>query len=143
MMSTAVYSKIDPARPAAFSPTVIGTILRGDLKFTGVVISDDLGNAAQVAAWSPGARAVDFIKAGGDMVLTVNGALLQPMYAAVLAKANASASFLAQVNASALRVLVAKAKRGMISAPKAASDSQQQLPDVLARFQQPVSFGRF
>src|SRR4051794_12456204 len=40
MMSTAIYSKIDPARPAAFSHAVIGTVLRGDLNFKGVVISD-------------------------------------------------------------------------------------------------------
>jgi beta-N-acetylhexosaminidase len=114
MMSTAIYAKIDAARPAAFSPTVIGTVLRGDLKFRGVVISDDLGNAKQVAAWSPGARAVAFLKAGGDMVLTVNGSLLQPMYAAVLAKAQTDPKFRAQVDASALRVLVAKQKRGLI-----------------------------
>ena len=60
MMSTAYYSRIDAAHPAAFSPTVIRTLLRGDLKFKGVVISDDLANARQVATWSPGARAVNF-----------------------------------------------------------------------------------
>jgi beta-N-acetylhexosaminidase len=114
MMSTAIYAKIDPNRPAAFSKTVIGTVLRGDLKFRGVVISDDLGNAKQVAAWTPGARAVDFLRAGGDMVLTVNGSLLQPMYAAVLAKAQTDPVFRAQVNASALRVLTAKQKRALI-----------------------------
>ncbi|MDX6256606.1 MAG: beta-N-acetylhexosaminidase [Frankiales bacterium] len=117
MMSTAIYSKIDPARPAAFSKTVIGTVLRGDLKFHGVVISDDLGNAKQVAAWTPGARAVAFLRAGGDMVLTVNGSLLQPMYAAVLARAQTDPVFRAQVNASALRVLIAKQKRGLIVPP--------------------------
>ena len=144
MMSTAIYSKIDPARPAAFSPTVIGTVLRGDLKFKGVVISDDLGNAKQVAAWSPGARAVDFLAAGGDMVLTVNGNLLKPMYAAVLAKANASPSFRAKVNASALRVLTAKAKRGMIRAPRALSSyDEQQLSNVPARLEQPMRLRGF
>ncbi|MDX6207995.1 MAG: beta-N-acetylhexosaminidase [Frankiales bacterium] len=114
MMSTATYAKIDPYRPAVFSKTVIGTVLRGDLKFRGVVISDDLGNAKQVAAWTPGARAVAFLRAGGDLVLTVNGGLLQPMYAAVLAKAQTDPVFRAQVNASALRVLTAKQKRGLI-----------------------------
>jgi beta-N-acetylhexosaminidase len=147
MMSTAVYAKIDPARPAAFSPTVIGTVLRGDLKFRGVVISDDLGNAKQVAAWSPGARAVDFVHAGGDIVLTVNGALLQPMYAAVLAQAQSSPAFRAQVSASALRVLTAKARLGLLPAgvvgqpPTPASDSQQQLPDVPARLEQSMGLG--
>jgi beta-N-acetylhexosaminidase len=145
MMSTAIYSRIDPARPAAFSTAAIQTILRGDLHFKGVVISDDLANAKQVAAWSPGARAVDFLKAGGDLVLTVNGDLLQPMYAAVLAKAQASPAFRAQVNAAALLVLTAKQKRGLIAPSTAVgkpptSGGQQDLPDVPARLQQTVRF---
>ncbi len=115
MMSTAYYAKIDPARPAAFSPTIVTGMLRGDLGFRGVIISDDLGNARQVAAWSPGVRAVDFIAAGGDLVLTVNAAVLPQMYTAVLAQANASATFRAQLNASALRVLIAKQRRGLIA----------------------------
>ncbi|BEP13248.1 hypothetical protein acdb102_15590 [Acidothermaceae bacterium B102] len=117
MMSTAIYSRLDPGVPAAFSKTIIGTVLRGDLGFTGVVVSDDLGNAKQVAAWTAGNRAINFLRAGGDMVLTVNGALLQPMYAAVLAAAVKDPAFRAQVNASALRVLVAKQRFGLISAP--------------------------
>jgi len=108
MMSTAIYSRIDPSQPAAFSPTVITTLLRGDLHFHGVVISDDLGNARQVAAWSPADRAVRFLAAGGDMVLTVNPAVLPQMYNAVLARASTNAGFRNQVNAAALRVLTAK-----------------------------------
>ena len=67
MMSTAIYTKIDPANPAAFSHTIVSGMLRGDLGFRGVVISDDLGVAAQVAQYSPGQRAVRFVAAGGDM----------------------------------------------------------------------------
>ena len=47
------------------------------------------------------------------MVLTVNPTLLPQMYNAVLAKANGSATFRAQVAASALRVLTAKAHTGV------------------------------
>jgi beta-N-acetylhexosaminidase len=150
MMSTAIYAKIDPARPAAFSKTVINTVLRGDLTFSGVVISDDLGNAKQVARWTPGARAVDFVRAGGDMVLTVNGSLLQPMYAAVLAKALTDPVFRARVDSAALHVLTAKQHLGLIAPPHAVSqspaaapsDGEQDLPDVSARLEQPMSLGR-
>jgi beta-N-acetylhexosaminidase len=117
MMSTAYYHRIDPYHPAAFSPTIVGGMVRGDLGFKGVVISDDLGNAKQVAAWSPGSRALRFVIAGGDMVLTVNPTLLPAMYDAVLAKARSSAAFRAKVNASALRVLTAKQQRGLIPGP--------------------------
>lgn len=108
MMSSAYYSRIDSQRPAAFSPTVIGTILRGDLRFRGVVVSDDLGNARQLAAWTPAQRALNFLTAGGDMVLTVNPAVLPQMYDAVLSRATTDRAFGQKVTAAALRVVTAK-----------------------------------
>jgi beta-N-acetylhexosaminidase len=114
MMSTAIYSKIDAAHPAAFSSTVITDMLRGDLGFTGVVVSDDLGAAAQVSGYTAGARAVDFIAAGGDMVLTVDAGVVSEMVSAVLARAQSNSAFRAQVNAAALLILQAKQARGLL-----------------------------
>src|SRR3954449_6539528 len=108
MMSTAYYSRMDPTNPAAFSPFIIRTVLRGDLGFRGVVISDDLSNAEQVARWSARARAVKFIDAGGDMVLAVNPATLPAMYDAVLHRARLHPTFRAKVESAALRVLRVK-----------------------------------
>jgi hypothetical protein len=45
MVALATYTRIDPVHLAAFSPVVIGGMLRGDLGFRGVVMSDDLGAA--------------------------------------------------------------------------------------------------
>jgi beta-N-acetylhexosaminidase len=115
MMSTAYYSRIDPTHPAAFSPTIINTILRGDLHFKGVVISDDLGGARQVAAWSPAVRALAFVLSGGDMVLTVDPSVIPAMYDTVLAYAKVNPTFRARVNQAALRVLQAKQARGLIA----------------------------
>lgn len=114
MMSTAVYAKIDPDHPAAFSSTIIEGILRGDLGFTGVVISDDLGSAAQVQMMAPGRRAVDFIGAGGDIVLTVDPAVVTDMTAALLSKARADPAFKSRVDAAALTVLNAKQQLGLL-----------------------------
>ncbi len=115
MMSSAYYHLIDPDRPAAFSPTIIGSMLRGQLGFRGVVISDDLGSAKQVAAWSPGQRAVNFLNAGGDMVLTVDPSLIPSMVGTVSALAASDAAFRAEVNAAALLVLKVKQARGLIA----------------------------
>jgi beta-N-acetylhexosaminidase len=115
MVSTAVYSKIDPHHPAAFSPTVITGMIRRAMGFTGVVVSDDLGNATQVQAWSPGTRAVDFLAAGGDLVLTVNPAVVPAMVAAVTSRAAASSAFRTQVNAAVMRVLTLKATQGLLA----------------------------
>ena len=108
MMSTAIYPQLDPNRPAAFSKAIVTTLLRERLGFTGVVISDDLGGAVQVSGYALGARAVDFIAAGGDMVLTVDASQAPVMTAAVIARAQADPAFAAQVEAAALRVLTAK-----------------------------------
>lgn len=114
MMSTAIYSKIDATEPAAFSKTIVTGILRGELGFKGVVISDDLGAAQQVASYTPGQRAVDFVAAGGDIVLTVDASQAPEMTAALLAKADADPSFKQLVDAAALRVLTAKANLGLL-----------------------------
>lgn len=119
MMSTAIYSRIDAQHPAAFSRTVVTGMARGDLGFRGVIVSDDLGNARQVASIQPGDRAVQFLDAGGDLVLTVNPDVVPAMYDAVLARAQRDAGFRALVDAAALRVLQAKDDLGLASPPHA------------------------
>ncbi len=114
MMSTASYERIDPGVPAAFSRTIVTGMVRTDLGFGGVIVSDDLGNARQVAAVAPGTRAVRFLQAGGDLVLTVNPDVLPAMYDAVLAESRRSPAFRAQVEAAAVRVLRAKDDRGLL-----------------------------
>jgi beta-N-acetylhexosaminidase len=114
MMSTAIYTKIDPNRPAAFSPTIVTGMLRGDLGYRGVIISDDIGIAKQVSGYSLGGRAVAFIAAGGDMVLTVDATTAGAMTSAVLARASTDPAFRAQVDAAALTVLEAKQARGLL-----------------------------
>jgi beta-N-acetylhexosaminidase len=114
MMSTAIYSRIDAGTPAAFSHTIVTDMLRGDLGYRGLIISDDLGAAQQVAAYSIGDRAVRFIAAGGDIVLTVDANQASVMTAALLAKANHDAAFREQVDAAALLVLQEKQARGLL-----------------------------
>lgn len=116
MMSSAIYSRIDGSQPAVFSPTVVSGLLRTNLGFRGVVMSDDLGNAKAVAAWSAGERAVRFISAGGDEVLTVNAATIPAMVSAVTSRAATDSAFRTKVAASVMRVLTAKAAEGLLGA---------------------------
>jgi beta-N-acetylhexosaminidase len=114
MASLATYSRIDPAAPAAFSHTVLTTLLRQRLGYDGVVVSDDMGRAKAVAAVAPGQRAVRFLAAGGTLVLTVDAAVLPAMEAAVAAAADADPAFAATVDAAARTALVAKARAGLL-----------------------------
>lgn len=114
MVSTAIYTRLDPRTPAAFSKTIVTGMLRDDLGFRGVIVSDDLGAAKQVAGYSAGQRAVDFVAAGGDLVLTVDATQAAPMTAALLRKARIDPAFRTLVDAAALRVLQAKQQRGLL-----------------------------
>lgn len=115
MVSTAIYTRIDPASPAAFSHRIVTGMLRDQFGFGGVIVSDDLGQAASVSGYSVADRAVDFIAAGGDMVLTVQASQIPAMTAAVIAKAQQDPAFAALVDAAALRVLTAKQHRGLLT----------------------------
>ncbi|MFE5341865.1 glycoside hydrolase family 3 N-terminal domain-containing protein [Isoptericola sp. NPDC056578] len=109
MMSSAVYDRIDPDAPAVFSPVVVGDVLRGDLRFDGVVMTDDVSAAAQVQDRSPGERAVDAVDAGVDLVLASADPSVAPAMAdALVAKARTDPAFAKKVDASARRVLAAK-----------------------------------
>ena len=111
MMSTAIYARMDPSAPAAFSSTVVQHGVREALGFRGVVVTDDLSGAAQVAAWPPGDRAIDAIAAGCDMVLFSKDPTVVPeAVAAVVAKARSDPAFAARVDESARRVLALKAQ---------------------------------
>lgn len=115
MMSSAIYSKIDPGTVAAFSPVVIGDVLRGELGFQGVVVSDDLGAAKAVAAIPAGERAVRFFGAGGDLLLTVSSAPADDMVAAVVARSASDPAFAAKVDDAVRRVLLLKARMGLLT----------------------------
>lgn len=115
MVSLATYERIDPTTLAVFSPVVIGRLLRDRLGFEGVVMSDDLGATAAVAAIPPDQRALRFIGAGGDMIVSKT---LQPaidMARALDSRATADEQFRALVDEAALRVLLAKRTFGLFS----------------------------
>ena len=114
MASLATYSRIDPAAPAAFSPTVVTGLLRQRLGYDGVVVSDDLGRAKAVAAVPAGQRAVRFLAAGGTLALTVDASVLPAMESAVAAAADADPAFAATVDAAARTALLAKARSGLL-----------------------------
>lgn len=112
MVSTVTYTKIDAEHQAVFSPTVM-QMVRRDLDFDGVIVSDDLGAAKAVAAIDPGQRAVRFLEAGGDLVINADPALINDMAAAVRAEMADDPDFDAAVTRSTARVLRLKDERGL------------------------------
>jgi len=105
MISSAIYRRIDPTQPAAFSPAVL-ELLREGVGFRGITMTDDMSRAVQVAAVAPGDRAVRAIDAGVDLVLISNApGLAGPMADAVIARAQSDPGFRAKVDAAARAVV--------------------------------------
>jgi beta-N-acetylhexosaminidase len=115
MVALARYTRIDPNQLAAFSAVVMSQMLRGTMGFQGVIISDDLGDTAAVASIPPGTRAIDFLSAGGDMIISKTSAPAHAMVLAIRSRAAADANFHQRVDDAALRILRAKQAWGLLS----------------------------
>jgi beta-N-acetylhexosaminidase len=118
MVALATYTRIDPRHLAAFSPRVMRVVLREQMRFGGVVVSDDLGVAAAVAGVSPAARAIGFLSAGGDLITSQSLGPAVTMDAAVLKRAAVNPAFRAVVNSAVMRVLLAKQAYGLLPCPR-------------------------
>jgi len=71
MTAHIVYTGVDSAAPATLSPLVIHEVIRGSMRFDGVLVSDDLSMNA--LGGSIGARAARALAAGCDLALHCNG----------------------------------------------------------------------
>ncbi|CAM3391121.1 beta-N-acetylhexosaminidase [Paenibacillus lupini] len=69
MVGHILMSKLDPNTPASMSRTVIQNYLRGELKFDGVVITDDMTMGAVEKFKAIGPASVQAVLAGSDIVL--------------------------------------------------------------------------
>jgi len=114
MVALALYTKIDANHLAAFSPVVMTQMLRNSLGFGGVIISDDLGATAAVASIPPATRAIDFLSAGGDMIISKTSAPADAMVQALRARVAVDASFRLRVDDATLRILRAKQAYGLL-----------------------------
>ena len=114
MVSLATYDRIDPDHLAAFSRTVISGMLRDELGFRGVVISDAIGGTVAVKDIPPADRAIDFLGAGGDMIISNQVEPASEMARAIAARASQDLAFQSQVDDAAQLVLQAKDHAGLL-----------------------------
>lgn len=114
MLSSATYTRIDARRPATWSPTVVQGMLRHDLGFTGVVVSDDL--LGRSLASSPvRTRGVRFLEAGGDLALVGSTSAAAQVHDGLLDRARTDRAFRTRVEQSATRVVELKSRQGLAS----------------------------
>jgi beta-N-acetylhexosaminidase len=113
MVALATYTRIDPARLAVFSPIVMN-LLRKGMGFGGVIISDDIGAAVAIADVPAGDRAIRFLSAGGDMIISKFVQPADRMAAAVVSRVKADSTFRDRVDDAVMRILTAKDASGLL-----------------------------
>ena len=88
MTSHPVYPKLDPSGvPATFSRLIVEEVLRGQLGFRGVIVSDDLEMGAVAETCPMGEATVRAADAGHDLLLVCHTEAAQRAAAAALADA--------------------------------------------------------
>jgi beta-N-acetylhexosaminidase len=87
MMSHILYKNIDPQYPATLSELFIQKLLREELRYRGLIVTDDLDMKALTKNYSANEIPVRAIEAGNDLLLYCNDPAVPPQAMAALEQA--------------------------------------------------------
>jgi beta-N-acetylhexosaminidase len=111
------YTALEPStvRPASLSAAVVSGVLRAELGFDGVVITDDLAQMRAITdSYEPAEAAVQAILAGSDMLLVVGPFERQARMVEAVTAAVGQEIGHERLDASVLRILKAKQRAGLL-----------------------------
>ena len=69
MTAHIIFSALDPGRPATLSPIILGDVLRGELGFEGVIVSDSMNMHSMRLNYDPVEAAIQGFNAGVDLMM--------------------------------------------------------------------------
>ncbi len=69
MTSHIIFSALDPERPATLSPIILGDLLRGELGFEGLIVSDSMNMHSMKRNYDPVDAAIQGFNAGVDLMM--------------------------------------------------------------------------
>ncbi len=114
MVSHISVSKVtETSEPASMSDLIMTTILRDELGFEGVIVTDAFDMASIVDNYSAGEAAYGSVKAGADMVVMPQ--YLEEAYMAIIEKIESGEMEEKRIEESVLRILTTKFQRGILS----------------------------
>lgn len=129
MTAHIIYTALDPERPATLSSTVIADVLRREVGFDGLLMSDDISMGALEGPI--GQRAADSVAAGCDIALHCNGdlsemqAIMQELGAMTpQALMRADALFARRLPPEPFDVAAARARLSALEAEAAAAEEE-------------------
>jgi beta-N-acetylhexosaminidase len=111
MFSNAIYDAYDPVNAAGWSRAIATRLLRSELGFTGVSMTDSLDGAAHVRGIAPNGLAIGAANAGTDLILlTGPEAATRDVYTSLLRAAQSGRIGRATLGASYRRIVALKAR---------------------------------
>lgn len=113
MTSHALYPAYDRDRIASQSAVLIERVLRRELGFRGVVVSDSIEARAVIDRSNVAVAAERAVEAGTDLVLMTGSGSWNEVYPRLLRRARADAGFRARVREAAARVVALKRRLGL------------------------------
>ena len=114
VLSLAYFAAYDPVTPAALAPEIATDLLRDEMRFAGLAITDDLSAGAIKATQSVASAAVAAVAAGADMA-QISSPDDQPATSEALLEAVQSGQITEErLNEAAGRVLELKREQGLL-----------------------------
>jgi beta-N-acetylhexosaminidase len=109
MLSNATYPAWDKVHAAGWSPAIVGALLRGQLGFRGVTITDSLDGTAHARSIPTRRIAAAAARAGTDMILTTGSeSATKAVFSYLVAEATAGRIPLSLLRSSYARILAMK-----------------------------------
>ena len=115
MTAHVVMPALDPGVPATMSHKVLTGLLRDELGFDGLIVTDALDMAGATATYPPSVAPVQAILAGADQLLVPPQ--MATAYGAVLDAARRGAISSQRIDESVYRILLHKFRRGLFGDP--------------------------
>lgn len=113
MVGHMTMTEIDPNSPACLSGTIVTGILREQLGYDGIIITDALNMSAITDSYTNAEAAVAAISAGCDMLLCISN--IDSVVTAVVKAVEEGTLQESSIDSSVLRILTAKYRYGIIS----------------------------
>jgi beta-N-acetylhexosaminidase len=114
-ISSATYSGYDAVTPAALTPAIVRGLLRDDMRFGGMAMTDDLAGVVAVTGSSFQRAAVQAIRAGVDLVYLPAPDARGGVYKALLQAVKTGDLSRARVRDAVAHVIAAKRPAALVS----------------------------
>lgn len=131
MTTDLLMPAFDPVLPAELSPSIITGLLRSELGFDGVVMTDALYMAGISKTWSMPQAGVMAIEAGCDMLLGPwNVSQMRDMISAIQKAMKNGSITKARLDQSVRRILTLKMRMGLIPLPASSQGLLSSVPPI-------------